>query len=106
LWLWLNAGGDPAQIAARGGHSVTVLLAVYTHCIHGRDDILNQQIDTALRTTPPDPRRQPCPAPRGSRPGTCRSRGTRYMHGRAADLAPRPAGQSPCTTGPSRASAR
>ncbi len=53
LSLWLNAGGDPAQIAARAGHSVAVLLAVYTHCIH---DILNQQIDNALARQPRAPR--------------------------------------------------
>jgi integrase len=48
LSLRLNAGGDPAQIAARAGHSVAVLLTVYSHCIHGRDDLLNQQIDHVL----------------------------------------------------------
>jgi integrase len=48
LSLWLNSGGDPAQIAARAGHSVAVLLTVYSHCIHGRDDLLNQQIDRLL----------------------------------------------------------
>ncbi|MGH3189203.1 MAG: tyrosine-type recombinase/integrase [Streptosporangiaceae bacterium] len=48
LSLWLNAGGDPAQIAARAGNSVAVLLTVYSHCIHGRDDLLNQQIDHVL----------------------------------------------------------
>jgi hypothetical protein len=60
LSLWLNAGGDPAQIAARAGHSVAVLLAVYTHCIHGHDDILNQQIDNALCPAPAAPRTSPC----------------------------------------------
>jgi hypothetical protein len=53
LSLWLNSGGDPAQIAARAGHSVAVLLTVYSHCIHGRDDLLNQQIDHVLE--PPQP---------------------------------------------------
>ena len=48
LSLWLNAGGDPAQIAARAGNSVAVLLTVYTHCIHGHDDLLNQQIGRVL----------------------------------------------------------
>ena len=48
LSLWLNAGGDPAQIAARAGNSVTVPLTVYSHCIHGHDDLLNQQIGRAL----------------------------------------------------------
>jgi len=50
LSLWLNTGGDPAAIAARAGNSVAVLLTVYTHCIHGRDDLLNQQIDQVLET--------------------------------------------------------
>jgi hypothetical protein len=48
LSLWLNTGGDPAQIAARAGNSVAVLLTVYSHCIHGRDNLLNQQIDQVL----------------------------------------------------------
>jgi hypothetical protein len=45
---WLNAAGDPAQIAARAGNSVAVLLSVYTHCVHGHDDLLNQQISRVL----------------------------------------------------------
>ena len=81
LSLWLNSGGDPAQIAARAGHSVAVLLTVYSHCIHGRDDLLNQQIDQrprALSRTwsvrvrdkasgvdrPHDPAEKPAVAPR------------------------------------------
>jgi integrase len=48
LSLWLNAGGDPAQIAARAGNSVAVLLTVYTHCIHGHDDLLNHHISRVL----------------------------------------------------------
>ena len=48
LSLWLNAGGDPAQIAARAGHSVAVLLTVYSHCIHGQEDLLNQKISQVL----------------------------------------------------------
>jgi integrase len=36
LSLWLNAGAPPAQIAARAGHSVTVLLTVYTHRVDAR----------------------------------------------------------------------
>ena len=31
----MNAGAAPAQIAARAGHSVTVPLTVYAHCIDG-----------------------------------------------------------------------
>jgi hypothetical protein len=48
LSLWLNAGAAPAQIAQRAGHSTTMLLAVYTHCIDGQDDITNRQIEHAL----------------------------------------------------------
>jgi hypothetical protein len=59
LSLWLNSGGDPAQIAARAGHSVAVLLTVYSHCIHGQDDLLNQQISQVLE---PSARRGPCPS--------------------------------------------
>ena len=46
---WLNAGAPPAQIAARAGHSVTVLLTVYAHCIDGQDQITNRLIEHALR---------------------------------------------------------
>jgi integrase len=59
LSLWLNSGGDPAQIAVRAGHSVAVLLTVYSHCIHGRDDLLNQQIDDVLGLPAG---RGPCPS--------------------------------------------
>jgi integrase len=59
LSLWLNSGGDPAQIAARAGHSVAVLLTVYSHCTHGRDDLLNQQISRVLK---PPPTPGPCPS--------------------------------------------
>jgi integrase len=59
LSLWLNAGGDPAQIAARAGNSVAVLLTVYSHCIHGRDDLLNQQISRVLG---PPAALGPCPS--------------------------------------------
>jgi hypothetical protein len=73
LSLWLNTGGDPAQIAARAGNSVTVLLAVYTHCIHGHDDLLNQHISRAL--APPEGR-----GPRASvkKPAVCTDRATRW----------------------------
>jgi hypothetical protein len=61
LSMWLNAGGDPAQIAARAGNSVAVLLTVYTHCIHGHDELLNQQIGRVLG--PPEGS-GPCPSVR------------------------------------------
>ena len=47
LSLWLNAGAAPAQIAQRAGHSITMLLAVYTHCIDGHGDITNRQNRTS-----------------------------------------------------------
>jgi hypothetical protein len=59
--LWPNAGGYPVQIAAPAGHSVAVLLTVYSHCIHGQDDLLNQQIDHVLE---PLSRSGPCPSVR------------------------------------------
>jgi integrase len=71
LSLWLNAGGDPAQIAARAGNSVAVLLTVYTHCIHGHDDLLNQQIGRVLG--PPEGR-GPCPSVK--KPAVCADRAT------------------------------
>jgi integrase len=58
LSLWLNAGGEPAQIATRAGNSVQVLLTAYTHCIHGHDQLLNQQVSHALRTGLVPPHRQ------------------------------------------------
>ena len=71
LSLWLTSGGDPAQIAARAGHSVAVLLTVYSHCIHGRDDLLNQQIDHVL-----EPSAGPGPCPSVRKPAVCTDRAT------------------------------
>jgi integrase len=48
LSLWLASGAPPAEIAARAGHSVNVLLAVYAHCIPGHDQIANRHIEQAL----------------------------------------------------------
>ena len=45
------------EVARRAGHSVAVLLTVYSHCIHGQDDLLNQQISHALK---PFSRSGPC----------------------------------------------
>ena len=49
LSLWLASGTPPAEIAARAGHSVRVLLTTYAHCIPGCDQIASQHIDRALR---------------------------------------------------------
>jgi integrase len=73
LSMWLNAGGDPAQIAARAGNSVAVLLTVYTHCIHGHDDLLNQHISRVLG--PPEARG---PYPSVKKPAVCTDRATRW----------------------------
>ena len=78
LSLWLNSGGDPAQIAARAGHSVAVLLTVYSHCIHGRDDFLNQQIDQVLE---PPAERGPCLSVR--KPAVCTDRATLWKRQRS-----------------------
>jgi len=48
LSLWLASGAPPAEIAARAGHSVRVLLTIYAHCIPGCDQIASQQIEEAL----------------------------------------------------------
>lgn len=45
---WLNATGDPAQVAAWAGHSVNVLLRVYVRCIAGRDELAKKRIELAL----------------------------------------------------------
>jgi integrase len=81
LSLWLNAGGDPAQIAARAGRSVAVLLTVYSHCIHGQDDLLNQQIGHVLGLPAG---RGPCPSvesQRLHRPRDQRRRRPLYVRG-------------------------
>jgi hypothetical protein len=48
LSLWLASGAPPAEIAARAGHSVHVLLAVYAHCVPGHDQIANHKIESGL----------------------------------------------------------
>jgi integrase len=45
---WLNATGDPAQVAAWAGHSVNVLLRVYVRCVAGRDELAKQLIERAI----------------------------------------------------------
>src|ERR1700733_2438965 len=48
LSLWLASGAPPAEVAARAGHSVHVLLSTYAHCIPGCDQIASQHIEQAL----------------------------------------------------------
>jgi integrase len=46
--LLLAAGVDPAEIAARAGHGIEVLLRVYAKCIDGKSKAQNKKIDDAL----------------------------------------------------------
>jgi integrase len=61
LSLWLASGAPPAEVAARAGHSVCVLLTIYAHGIPGCDQIASQHIEQALR-----PSRWPSAGPRKS----------------------------------------
>jgi integrase len=65
LSLWLASGAPPAEIAARAGHSVRVLLTVYAHGMPGCDQIASQQIEQALRPSqwPPAGPRKSAQAP-------------------------------------------
>lgn len=49
LSTWLNAGVSPAQVAEWAGHSVDVLLRVYTNCVEGDDEVALRRIEAALR---------------------------------------------------------
>ena len=50
LSLWLNATGEPAEVAARAGNSARVLYEVYLHCTDRPQDTVSQQIEDALDT--------------------------------------------------------
>ena len=50
LSLWLNATGEPAEVAARAGNSARVLYEVYLHCTDRQEDTVSQQIEDALDT--------------------------------------------------------
>ena len=68
LSTWLNAGVPPAQVAAWAGHTVAVLLQVYSKCIDGEDTAVRRRIEDALRT-PPSSRSQLTPHQPALRPG-------------------------------------
>jgi integrase len=65
LSLWLSSGAPPAEIAARAGHSVRVLLTIYAHGIPGCDQIASQHIEQALNPSrwPPAGPQQPARTP-------------------------------------------
>jgi integrase len=46
---WLNATGDPAQVAEWAGHSVNVLMQVYAKCVSGRQEANKRRIYDATR---------------------------------------------------------
>lgn len=57
---WLNATGDPAQVAEWAGHTVDVLLRVYAKCISGRQEAAKRRIFDATRPLKaPEPPAQP-----------------------------------------------
>jgi hypothetical protein len=47
---WLNATGDPAQVAEWAGHTVDVLLRVYAKCIAGQQEAAKCRIFDATRS--------------------------------------------------------
>jgi hypothetical protein len=96
LSLWLNATGEPAEVAARAGNSARVLHDTYLHCIDTRQDLVSQRIEDALDA-----------GTRGSRPpqdGEASGYTHRRHHPRSCPLyvrepVPRPA-HSPRPPGP------
>ena len=48
---WLNASGNPAQVAEWAGHSVDVLLRTYAKCIAGQQEEAKRRI---LEATQPN----------------------------------------------------
>ena len=65
LSLWLASGAPPAEVAARAGHSVRVLLTVYAHGMPGCDQIASQHIGQALNPShwPPAGPQEPARTP-------------------------------------------
>ena len=65
LSLWLASGAPPAEVAARAGHSVRVLLTIYAHGMPGCDQIASQHIEEALNPSrwPPAGPQEPTQTP-------------------------------------------
>jgi hypothetical protein len=57
LALWLNASGEPAEVAARADSSARVLHDTYLHGIDGHQDLVSQRIEDALDAGPGGRRR-------------------------------------------------
>jgi len=66
LSLWLASGAPPAEIAARAGHSIHMLLSVYAHCVPRTTRSLTRPSNT------PSPSPGPAPAPRSTAGQTAR----------------------------------
>ena len=49
--LWLNAGVPPTQVSEWVGHSMNVLLRVYTKCVCGQDEVARQRTEAAVTLT-------------------------------------------------------
>ena len=60
---WLNASGNPAQVAEWAGHSVDVLLRTYAKCIAGQQEEAKRRILEATQPTeaPQPPHGDPAP---------------------------------------------
>jgi hypothetical protein len=48
---WLKAGTEPKRVAEWAGHSVTVLLRIYTHCLDEGEHEALRRIQKALADT-------------------------------------------------------
>ncbi len=69
LSTWLNAGVPPVQVAAWAGHTVAVLLQVYSKCIDGQDEAVKRHIEDALAQAPTAAAQQLSPRHPLRRPG-------------------------------------
>jgi integrase len=47
---WLKAGVEPKRVAEWAGHSVDVLLRIYTHCLDGGEQEARRRVQRALET--------------------------------------------------------